>query len=312
MARKVLLTGAAGFVGHYVIERFLAAGDDLVALSYLDDSDEIPIHGMDLLDAAATNAIVAEAKPDVVVHLAALASVAKSWEEPREAIEHNIAMTTNVLEAVRLGAPSARTLVVGSGEVYGIPEQLPVRESAPIRPRNPYAVAKASIDLLAGFYADVHEMQVIRTRSFNHAGPGQITTYAIASFAKQIAEGEKQGLPTIEIVTGNPNSARDFSDVRDVVSAYYELVESAEPGAYNVSSGKAVSIAEIVRELGELTDAEVEHVVNPALVRPHDVPEIRGSNEKLCEATSWQPQFTLRETLSDTLDYFREGVAKAT
>lgn len=305
MSSRVLITGAAGFVGHYMIEHCLEAGDEITAISYLDDEDQIPIKGVDLLDADAATAVIEETKPDVIYHLAALASVGRSWEDPRAAIEQNIAMTTNVLEAIRKEAPNASVLIAGSGEIYGIPEQLPVTESAPLRPRNPYAVAKASIDLLGGFYSDVHGIRIARTRSFNHAGPGQLTDYAIASFAKQIAAGEKAGDDPIEIVTGNPDSARDFSDVRDVVAAYRSLATDAEPDAYNVCSGSAVSIAQIVATFGELAETAVKHTVNPELVRPHDVPEIRGSNEKLKAATNWEPQFELRQTLADTLEYFR-------
>jgi GDP-4-dehydro-6-deoxy-D-mannose reductase len=138
-------------------------------------------------------------------------------------LRDNMAMTLNLLEAVRVEAPRATVVAVSSGEVYGPPERLPVDESAPLRPQNPYAVSKASADLLAGFYADAHGLRVIRPRSFNHAGPGQQPRYAIASFARQAAEGPR-------IVTGNPDARRDYTDVRDVVRAYRLLAERAEPG----------------------------------------------------------------------------------
>src|SRR5205823_5247399 len=161
----------------------------------------------------------------------------------------------NVLEAVRRHAPSARVLCVGSGEIYGPPASLPLEETAPLRPQNPYAVSKASSDLLAGMYADVHDLHVIRARSFNHAGPRQSPVYAIASFARQFALGRLRGDQPIRIVTGNPSSRRDFTDVRDVVRAYRLLTERADPGVYNVGTGRAVSIVELVTLLGEIFDA---------------------------------------------------------
>ena len=144
-------------------------------------------------------------------------------------------MALNVLEAVRAEAPDATLVAVASGEVYGTPERLPVDETAPLRPQNPYAVSKAATDLLAGMYADAHGLRVIRARAFNHAGPGQEPTYAIASFARQAAQGAQR------IVTGNPDTRRDYTDVRDVVRAYRLLAERADPGVYNVCSGRTAS-----------------------------------------------------------------------
>jgi GDP-4-dehydro-6-deoxy-D-mannose reductase len=175
---------------------------------------------------------------------------------------------------------------------------LPVDESAPLRPQNPYAVSKASADLLAGFYADAHGLRVIRSRSFNHAGPGQQPTYAIASFARQAAAGGR-------IVTGNPDARRDYTDVRDVVRAYRLLAESAEPGVYNICSGRTASARELLAALAGAAGVELEHVIDPDLVRPHEVMEIRGSNEKLRSATGWKPEIPLERTLADTLEWWR-------
>jgi len=248
----------------------------------------------DLRDAEATRAAIAAARPAVVYHLAARAHVGESWSDPHGTLDDNLAMTLNVLEAVRHEAPGATVVAVASGEVYGTPERLPVDESAPLRPQNPYAVSKAAADLLAGMYADAHGLRVIRARAFNHAGPGQEPTYAIASFARQAAQGADR------IVTGNPDARRDYTDVRDVVRAYRLLAERAGPGVYNVCSGRSASTAELVAMLG------VEHVVDPELLRPHEVMELRGSYERLRAATGWEPEMPLADTLRDTVTWWRD------
>jgi len=253
----------------------------------------------DLRDAEATRAAIAAARPAVVYHLAARAHVGESWSDPHGTLDDNLAMTLNVLEAVRHEAPGATVVAVASGEVYGTPERLPVDESAPLRPQNPYAVSKAAADLLAGMYADAHGLRVIRARAFNHAGPGQEPTYAIASFARQAAQGADR------IVTGNPDARRDYTDVRDVVRAYRLLAERAGPGVYNVCSGRSASTAELVAMLG------VEHVVDPELLRPHEVMELRGSYEALRAATGWEPEIPLAQTMRDTLTWWRDGPAPA-
>ncbi len=216
-------------------------------------------------------------------------------------------MTQNVLDAVRAGVPDATVVAVGSGEVYGPPERLPVDETAPLRPQNPYAVSKASADLLAGFYADAFGVRVVRARAFNHAGPGQAPVYAIATFARQVAEGLAAGDDPIRVVTGNPDTRRDFTDVRDVVRAYRALAADGEPGeVYNVCSGTPASAAELVAWLGEAAGVRVEQVVDPAKVRAHEVMELRGSHAKLTAATGWEPAIPLQLTLRDTVAWWQE------
>jgi GDP-4-dehydro-6-deoxy-D-mannose reductase len=249
---------------------------------------------------------VADVRPDVVHHLAALASVARSWEDPGPVLTDNVAAAFNLFEAVRLEAPGAALVVVSSGELYGPPASLPVEESAPLRPQNPYAVSKASTDLLAGLYADAHGLRVIRARSFNHAGPRQTTVFAIASFARQVAEGLDAGDDPIRVVTGAPGVRRDFTDVRDVVRAYRLLAERAQPGVYNVCSGRSVSAGEIVALLGEVCGVGIDHTVDPERIRPHEVTEIRGSHARLTAATGWEPAIALEQTLADTVAWWRE------
>jgi len=262
----------------------------------------------DLTDAAAARAAVAEAAPDVVYHLAALAHVGRSWQDPAATLAGNQAIDLNLLEAVRKEAPGAVLVTVSSGEIYGPPATLPVDESAPLRPQNPYAVSKAAGDLLAGFYADAHGLRAVRPRAFNHAGPGQPPLYALASFARQVAAGLEAGDDPITVVTGNPDARRDYTDVRDVVRAYRLLADAGEPGAFNVCSGRSASARELVAALAAAAGARVEPVVDPALVRAHEVIEVRGSSERLRAATGWRPEIALETTLADTVDWWRAEI----
>jgi GDP-4-dehydro-6-deoxy-D-mannose reductase len=264
---------------------------------------------VDLVDPDATGAAVRDAAPDVVFHLAALASVAESWEHPRRVLGENPLATLNLLETVRAEASRARVLVVSTGEVYGPPARLPVDEDAPLRPQNPYAVSKAAADLLGGMYADAHGLAVVRARAFNHAGPGQSPIYVVASLARQVAAAVRAGESRARVVTGNPDARRDFTDVRDVVRAYRLLAERAEPGAYNVCSGRTASVRDLLAGLAEATGIEIEHVVDPDLVRAHEVMEIRGSHERLTTATGWEPEIPLERTLADTVKWWAEQPA---
>jgi GDP-4-dehydro-6-deoxy-D-mannose reductase len=300
---RVLVTGGSGFAGRHLIAECEKSGDEVVSISRGE--------GVDLLDAAGVAEAVAAAEPDVVYHLAAQAHVGRSWEQPRETLHDNVAMTLNVFESVRSHAPGATVVAVASGEVYGPPSSLPVDESALLRPQNPYAVSKAATDLLAGFYADAHGLRIVRARAFNHAGPGQEPVYAIASFARQMAAGLVAGDEPVRIVTGNPDARRDYTDVRDVVCAYRLLAQQGESGeAYNICSGRPASAAELVRALGETSGVEVDHVVDPQLVRAHEVMEVRGSYEKLRAATGWEPEIELSRTLSDTVSWWQTELRK--
>jgi GDP-4-dehydro-6-deoxy-D-mannose reductase len=262
--------------------------------------------GVDLLDEAATRAAVRDARPEVVYHLAASAQVAESWRAPAATIRDNLAMTLHVLDAVRSEAPDAMVVAVSSGEVYGPPERLPVDERAPLRPQNPYAVSKAQADLLAGFYVDAHGLRVVRPRAFNHAGPGQKPLYALASFARQVAAGLEAGDDPVRVVTGNPDTRRDFTDVRDVVRAYRLLAVRGESGVYNVCSGRTASAHELLDALGRAAGVAIDHEIDRSLVRSHDVAEIRGDSGALREATGWEPAIDLERTLADTVTWWRE------
>jgi GDP-4-dehydro-6-deoxy-D-mannose reductase len=267
--------------------------------------------GIDLRSREAAVEAVRSARPDVVYHLAALTSVGRSWEAPDEVLRENVAMTLNVLEAVRTEAAETVVLVPGSGELYGFPDAVPTDEDAPLRPQNPYAVSKASADLLAGFYADAHGLRVIRARAFNHAGPGQRPIFAVSSFARQAVAGRLAGDEPVRVVTGRPDTRRDYTDVRDVARAYRLLAAHADGGVYNVCSGVSRSAAELVEAIAaQLAPARVEHVVDPALVRDHEVTEIRGSNDRLRAATGWEPEIPFEHTVADTLAWWESELGR--
>lgn len=288
---RALITGGTGFAGRHLAAHCAERGDDVVVLARSE--------GVDLRDAAQTAGAVAAAAPAVVYHLAAQAHVGRSWEDPATTLRDNVGMAANVFEAVRAGAPDAAVVFVSSGEVYGRPSELPVTEASPLRPQNPYAVSKAATDLLARFYADAHGLRVVIARAFNHSGPGQEPIYAIANFARQIAAGP-------HVVTGNPDTRRDYTDVRDVVRAYRLLATGGEPGeAYNVCSGATRSARELVALLAEQDGVVADLEVDPALVRAHEVMEVRGSADKLRAATGWEPRIPLADTLRDTVAWWR-------
>ena len=291
------VTGGAGFAGRHLLELLPGA----VAPSREE---------LELLDADAVRAAVREAAPTVVFHLAALASVRHSWDAPAQTLTENVAVTANLLEAVRREAPEAGFLLVGSGEVYGPPERLPVDESAPLRPQNPYAVSKAACDLLAGQYADAFGLRVVRMRPFNHAGPGQSDDYVIGTLTRQVAEAEAAGRDEAVLRTGNPESARDFTDVRDVVRAYV-AASGVGAGVFNVASGRAVTVRELIELVRAAARLPVKHEVEQARVRAHDVREVRGSAERIRSVTGWQPEIPLERTVADALDSWRERLGAA-
>jgi GDP-4-dehydro-6-deoxy-D-mannose reductase len=310
----ILITGVAGFAGTHLARLCADRGIEVAGLGRHPHA-EVPgvsvYEQVDLHEADAVREVVRRLQPEQVVHLAAQASVARSWETPAGVISSNVATSLNLLEAVRLETPDSRVLVACSGEEYGRPQSLPVDESHPLSPRNPYAASKAMVDVLAGSYVEVHGMRVLRSRAFNHAGPGQSDTYVVARFARQVAEAEaaKPADGRAVIVTGNIDVRRDFCDVRDVVRAYLMALEHAEAGVFNICSGRATRVSDILSGLVGHSTLELEHRVDTSLLRENEVMEIRGSHERLTEVTGWRPEIELTQTLRDTLDWWRERVA---
>jgi GDP-4-dehydro-6-deoxy-D-mannose reductase len=299
---RVLITGAAGFAGGHLARHLAAAGHELVGVGRSPESPmDFDYVTLDLLDADAVRSAFAKVRPDWIAHLAADASVAESWNDPRGTLRNNVESTLNVLDSTG----DAVVLVAGSGEVYGPPQQLPVEETHELRPQNPYAVSKATADMLGGFFADAHGRHVIRTRAFNHFGPGQTDLYVVAAFARQIAEAEQAGQAEVLVRTGNLEPRRDFTDARDVVRAYGLLLEQAQPGAYNICSGTSRSAADILAALAQESPLDVKHETDPARLRKHEVMDIRGSHDKLTGATGWQAEIPFEQTIRDTLDWWR-------
>lgn len=311
---KSLVTGAAGFVGRHLARHLKQRGDEVSALVHPSEphrdlgADGVRhIESADLLDDRALLGVLARVEPDEIYHLAAFSNPESSLRYVRQTLETNIIGTQNLLEAARRDGRSPRVLLVGSAQQYGkvSEDEQPIAEQRAQRPLTPYAVSKASQEILGQKYFLSEELPVYWTRSFNHTGPGQADAYVCSSFARQIAEAERgQGTP--EIAVGNLAARRDFTDVRDVARAYAMIVEKGRPGhAYNVCRGEAVSIQEILDTLIELSTADVEVRVDPARYHSLDAPLFYGDVTRLREDTGWTPRFSLRQTLSDLLDDWR-------
>jgi GDP-4-dehydro-6-deoxy-D-mannose reductase len=316
---KVLITGAAGFVGGHLAEylRKEQAAVEVFGLVRPHGSAGLELPGRvalieaDVEDAASVEAALDIVHPDRIVHLAAQSSPLDSWRDPAGTLRTNILGLANLLEAVRKRALAPRLLVVGSAEEYGSVEAAlqPVREDAPLRPASPYAVSKVAQGHLALQYALTHRMGILLTRTFNHTGPGRGDSFAESSFARQLAEIEA-GRRDPVIAVGNLEALRDFSDVRDVVRAYWLLLEKGEAGGvYNVCSGKGVRIRDILDRLVALAGLEIEIRVDPERLRPADVPALVGDPSRLKAATGWEPRIALDQTLLDLLQYWRERVS---
>ncbi len=290
---RALVTGGSGFVGPWLCAHLTERGDEVVTVG----------QEVDVTDADAVVATVARVQPDAIYHLAGLAHVGRSWEEPGQYFRVNAAGTLNVAEAARAIQVPPRLLVVSSAEVYGAvrPEQLPVDEDQPLRPVSPYAASKAAAELVALQAHLGRHLPVVRARPFNHIGPGQSDTFAVPAFARRIAEAARDGAGVLRV--GNLSAARDLLDVRDVVRAYRLLVERGEPGqVYNVCSGRAVEMATVVRRMLVLAGARLELVEDPELMRPVDVPVLEGDPSRLRAATGWRDEVALDDTLTAVLD----------
>jgi GDP-4-dehydro-6-deoxy-D-mannose reductase len=309
---RVLITGASGFAGAHLATACVAAGDEVIGLSRTGRSPAGEGRPVDLRDPEATHEAVRDARPEVLYHLAALSSVGRSWQAPAQTMTENTATAVNVLEAVRLQAPGARTIWVSSCEVYAAEQPLPIAEDGELGPATPYAVSKISGELLARVYADAHGLDIVRVRPFNHAGPGQSPAFVLSSLARQAAQARRSDAEVIRIVTGNPNTRRDFTDVRDVVRAYRLLAERGRPCVYNVSSGTSVSTMDQIQLLADLiAPTRIEHVVDADLVRAHEVMDRRGAHERLTADTGWAPEIPLAKTMADTVAWWEQKLGES-
>jgi GDP-4-dehydro-6-deoxy-D-mannose reductase len=311
------VTGAGGFAGGHLL-RYLSESTDWKLFGcYRTPSDISTIAGVepvvaDLTIPAQVDTIVDRTKPDFVFHLAALSSPHQSFTRPLTVLSNNLSAQVNLLEALRTLCPKARILVVGSGDEYGMvqPEDLPLREDAPLRPTSPYSVSKIGQDFLGLQYHLAYGLPIVRLRPFNHIGPGQDDTFVVASFARQIAEIEA-GLREPVILVGNLQAQRDFTDVRDIVRAYYLAILHCQPGeVYNVGSGVARSIGQVLDTLVAQSGVSVTVKTDPSRLRPADVPRVVADPTKFRLATGWSPSISFEQSLRDTLNYWRNRVRR--
>lgn len=297
---RVLVTGSRGFVGTWLIRHLTEVGDDAVGLDL----------EVDVTDAAALAEAVRAIAPDAICHLAAQASVGRSWSEARATFDVNAVGVLNLLDAAQGTDPRPRVLLVSSAEVYGkvSPDELPLGEDHPFRPASPYAVSKATAELL-GLQAWLGGgLEVVRVRPFNHTGPGQVPDYVVPALARQVAEAVRSGADHLSV--GNLAARRDLTDVRDVVRAYRLLLTDGRPGeVYNVCRGQSVVVEDVARRLLALARVDLPLVVDPARMRPVDLPDLRGDPTRLHQATGWAPEIDLDRTLQDVLAAFTSGTA---
>jgi GDP-4-dehydro-6-deoxy-D-mannose reductase len=312
---RALITGISGFVGSHLAEYLVEHTDWRVAGTVYGPEenikhlrDRLELYSVELSELETVTSIVEQAKPDYIFHLAAQPLVPVSRRDPWGTLANNIRLQLNILEAVaRLGS-TARILVVGSSEEYGQvrPDELPIKETNPLRPTSPYAVSKVAQDMLGLQYHLSHKLFTVRVRSFNHIGPRQSLGFVAPDFASQIARAEA-GLQEPVIRVGNLEPRRDFSDVRDVVRGYHLLITQGEPGeVYNLSSERARSARELLQTLMAMSKVPITVEQDPERVRPTDVPVIFGDCTKLRARTGWRVTIPFEKSLQDVLDYWRE------
>ena len=312
-APRVLITGADGFVGRH-LAAYLAdeAGAEVMGLGLGEPRPGGPwercAFGVcDILDADAVLKAVDSFRPDHVFHLAAQSSVRRSWEDPELTYRVALAGQANLMDALREAGLEARVHVACSAEEYGKvrEEELPIPESHPLRPASPYALSKVMQEYHAVFCHQAYGVETVITRAFNMIGPGQSPEFVASDFARQIAEAEA-GLREPVLRVGNLEARRDFSDVRDLVQAYWVLLRRGEPGeAYNVCSGEDHPVSELLDILLSLSAMHIEVEVDAEKYRVADIPVLRGDNAKMREITGWEPAHGLRQTLADVLDWWR-------
>ena len=316
---KVFITGIGGFAGQHLARFLLSRGLEVhgtyrpdTTLPSSDVTSNVHSYPIDLLDASAMTAALTSVGPDLVFHLAAQASVPQSWRDPEDTYRTNVMGQLTLLESLRKLPSPPRTLVASSNEVYGAPtgpEELPIRESNPLRPSNPYAVSKAAQDLMAYQYARSYGQPIVRVRAFNHTGPGQSDAFVTSAFARQVAEAEA-GLREPVVRVGNLEAMRDFTDVRDMVRGYHDVLLNGVPGeVYNLGSGKAVTIQSILDFLVARSRVPLQVERDPERMWPADVPCVYADCAKAEQATGWRPTIPLEQTLSDVLEYWRAQVA---
>lgn len=312
-ARRVLITGATGFVGTHLTAHLAAAypGWQVTGTTRHGADAAAQLVCCDLRDPDVVMSLVNAVQPEMVVHLAGQSNVPASFADPEATLANNILGTLHLLDACRTHAPRARLLIVSSNEVYGPtpPEAQPLREDRPLRPVNPYAVSKAAQEMLALQYAHSYDLDIVVARPFNHIGPGQTDRFVVSAFARQVVEVERGERRSVSV--GNLNAARDFTDVRDVVRAYALLLErGARGGVYNIGRGTAIQIAGVLDMLCRLAHVEIAVERDPVRMRPSDAPVMMGDTTRLRQATGWEPEIPLAQSLREILAWWRATLAR--
>ena len=316
---KSLIIGGTGFVGGYLVRHLVNDYEQEVVVTKMSYSvpvmegvpkDKIVFQNLNILNFKDIKNLLLRERPDYIYHLAAQSSVKVSWKNPFLTVDVNIKGALNVLEAAKCLDYKPRIILIGSGEEYGHieAEQLPIDERTYTSPRNVYAVTKLCQNYFGKIYAEAYGLDIIMIRAFNHIGPNQASVFAIPDFCKQIAEIEAgKQKPIIRV--GNLKTSRDFTDVRDVVRAYALLSFKGTPGeTYNVGSGKAMPVADILQMILEESSVDVQIYVDEEKLRPVDAPIILADITKLKNATGWSPEIEIKETIKETLDYWRKRV----
>lgn len=311
---KALIIGGAGFVGGYLADHLHNQCKWSVSVTKMPHEtisvdETIQVYDLNILDIDSVITLLNQLRPDYIFHLAAQSSVALSWKNPNLTIDVNIKGSIHVLDAIRsVEHYDPRILLIGSGEEYGHiqPDETPIAEKNVLRPGNIYAATKACQNMIGKIYSDAYHMNIISVRAFNHIGPKQNPMFVLPDFCKQVAEIEA-GLREPIIYVGNLSAKRDFTDVRDVVNAYALLMKHGQRGeTYNVGSGHAIAIQDILDMILEHSTANISVKTDPQKLRPVDVPIIEADVQKLKDCTGWEPKYSIKDTIFDVLDEWRE------
>jgi len=316
---KVLITGIAGFVGSHFVD-FLLKKKGVVVYGIeklkantakIDHAiKKIKYYECNINNYQALHRLLAKIKPDFIVHLAAQASPLASWKSPVDTIKINAIGQVTLFEVIRNLGINPKTILAGSCEEYGFVKksEIPIKETHPLRPLNTYAVSKVAQDFLGYQYYKSYGLNIIRTRPFHHTGPKRPDNFVCSSFAKQIALIEN-GKQEPVIFVGNLNAKRDFTDVRDMVKAYWLIMQKGKSGeVYNICSGKGYSIKEMLSTLLSMSSKKIKIKKDPLRMRPNDVPLFVGDCTKMKKLTSWKPKIPFNRSLEDLLNYWREEI----
>lgn len=307
---KVLIFGASGFVGSYLAGEFAEHGYEAVGTD-VRETDAMPFRFTNILDAGSVERVIRETAPDMIVNLAAVSSVGQSWNIPQKTVEVNVVGALNILEAARRAEKTPKILFVGSSEEYDASNG-PISEKNPLNANNPYGISKMAQERFAEIYRTRFGMKVYCVRPFNHTGPGQADSFVIPSWCKQAAEISASGKPGVMRV-GNLDVKRDFSDVRDVVRAYRMILESEDcETVYNVGSGRAVALRELMAYIASLSKQPITVEVNPALIRPTDTPVICCDRTLIGERLGWTPEYSMEDTVRALFAFYSSKAGRCT